>query len=100
MKLGHNESDILDVVSHFHKFIKPRIEDWPQKTNAILNALAALGYTHEHLLLEAMQPCNDMIKKCVWYDRVTPCDTIFFVTKSSQGFCCSFNSEIAMKFNK
>lgn len=100
MNLGHRESDILDVASHLHKYIRSRVEDWPKKTNTILDALSALGYTAEKLLLEVMQPCNKMLKKCLWYDRVTPCDTLFYVTKSSQGFCCSFNSKIAMKFNK
>lgn len=100
MQLGHKESDILDVVSHFHKLIGFRVEDWPEKTKTITDALFTLGYTPQKFLHEMMQPCNKMLKKCLWYDRVTPCDTLFYVTKSSRGFCCSFNSAIAMKFNK
>lgn len=42
-------------------------------------------------MFELMQPCNQMIKGCAWLGKIIPCDTIFRVAKSSEGFCCSFN---------
>lgn len=55
------------------------------------DVLESLGYTAEALLFELMQPCDKMISHCYWLNRPVPCESVFQVTKSSEGFCCSFN---------
>lgn len=50
-----------------------------------------MGYTTDRLMFELMQPCGNMIKSCAWLGKTVPCDTLFRVAKSSEGFCCSFN---------
>lgn len=98
--MGNNESDIWDVVSNFHAFLKPSLMEWPDQSNKIISELTLLGYTIESFFRAAMQPCSVMLKLCIWYNRRMPCNELFFITKSSEGFCCSFNNVLAMKFNK
>lgn len=98
--MGNNESDVWDIVSHFRAFLKPTPIEWPQKTHKIIRELVALGFTIESFFRAAMQPCNAMLKKCIWYDKPIPCEELFFITKSMEGFCCSFNNVRAMKYNK
>lgn len=100
MELGHTESDIWDIFSHFHVFLKPGPVQWPTKARKIYIDLIELGYTVEQFFRIAMQPCSAMLKLCVWYDHRIPCEKLFFITKSVKGFCCSFNNVLAMKFNK
>ncbi|XP_037049613.1 pickpocket protein 11-like [Bradysia coprophila] len=57
----------------------------------ILANLTELNYTTEKLMFELMQPCSVMLENCIWLGQSVPCDTIFRVAKSSEGFCCSFN---------
>lgn len=42
-------------------------------------------------MLELMEPCSYMMQNCSWLGKSKPCETMFRVTKSSEGFCCSFN---------
>lgn len=98
--LGNKESDIWDVISNFHAFAKPTLIQWPEQTQRIALQLVGLGYTIESFFRIAMQPCHALLKLCIWYDRRIPCEQLFFVTKSIEGFCCSFNDILAMKFNK
>lgn len=58
------------------------------------------GYKIDILMLRLMQPCSVMIKKCFWFDRLVPCEELFFVSKSSEGYCCSFNYEHIMQLNE
>lgn len=73
---------------------------WPEKTQKIISDLNALGYDLESFFRIAMQPCQAMLKLCIWYYQPISCEKLFFITKSVEGFCCSFNSVLAMKFNK
>lgn len=44
-------------------------------------------------MLELMQPCENMIKHCLWLGKAVPCDSLFRITMSAEGFCCSFNNK-------
>lgn len=35
--------------------------------------------------------CNDLIYRCRFKDEIVPCDTLFQVSQTFNGFCCSFN---------
>lgn len=50
-----------------------------------------MGYTTESLMLELMQPCNTLLKTCLWLGKRTKCNKLFRVVKSSVGHCCAFN---------
>lgn len=53
--------------------------------------LESLGVTIKQLMKIVMQPCNEMMKKCFWLNLPIPCEKLFSVSRSSEGFCCSFN---------
>lgn len=58
---------------------------------AIQNALQKMNYTTEKLMYEVMQPCRQMLERCSWLGTLVPCETLFQVATSAEGFCCSFN---------
>lgn len=56
-----------------------------------------MRYTVESLMLELMQPCSTMVSNCVWLGRSVPCNQLFRVSKSADGYCCAFNSRALRK---
>lgn len=71
------------------KLVIPEYVDEPfEKTHALL---LKLNYTTERLMFELMQPCENMLSNCTWLGKSQPCETLFRVAKSAEGFCCSFN---------
>lgn len=56
-----------------------------------LAALEAINMTAEHLMYEVMQPCDLLMDRCSWLGHSLPCDEMFLVATSEEGFCCSFN---------
>lgn len=42
-------------------------------------------------MFEVMRPCKDMIQNCTWLGSMMPCENLFKIATSSEGFCCSFN---------
>lgn len=57
----------------------------------VFEILQALNYTSETLMLELMEPCTFMMQNCSWLGKYVPCATLFRISKSSEGYCCSFN---------
>ncbi|XP_055621968.1 sodium channel protein Nach-like [Toxorhynchites rutilus septentrionalis] len=55
-----------------------------------------LGYTPAKMLLELSQPCGSLIKYCYWLEAEVSCAKHFQITKTHEGFCCSFNADQAM----
>lgn len=98
--MGNDESNVWDVVSHFHAFLKPAPMQWPNTTSKIIRELIGMGFTIQSFFRASMQPCKAMLKKCIWYNQQMPCEKLFYITKSVEGFCCSFNNLRAMKVNK
>jgi amiloride-sensitive sodium channel len=43
------------------------------------------------VMKKIMQPCEDMIVKCMWQFKTVPCREIFEETLTTEGPCCSFN---------
>lgn len=63
-------------------------------TNELLEfrrAMKQYNWTVEDILVKIMHPCNRMLKKCMWLAKEIPCDKLFRISKTTQGFCCSFN---------
>ncbi|CAD7081679.1 unnamed protein product [Hermetia illucens] len=57
----------------------------------IFQALEDLGYSMEKLMFDMAQPCENLIRECVWLGKTVPCKSLFRLVKSARGFCCSFN---------
>lgn len=55
-----------------------------------------LGYNPAKMLLELNQPCDSLVKYCYWLESEVSCAKHFQVTKTHEGFCCSFNADRAM----
>lgn len=53
--------------------------------------LERLGYGPEEIIYQLVQPCADMLKNCSWLGESLPCNKLFRLTKTSEGFCCLFN---------
>lgn len=81
-------------MSKLNHLIRPQINWGPEVSASIESTeeiLQQLGYTIEQIMLEVMQPCAHLLRHCHWLRREVPCDTIFQIAKSAEGFCCSFN---------
>lgn len=93
---GLKKEAILEFLENLAKLITPEyIDALYLKTYQILESM---GYTTDKLMFELMQPCSKMIRDCAWLGKIVPCDSVFRVAKSSEGFCCSFNYQ-ALKGN-
>lgn len=93
---GVKKESVIEFLENLAKLINPEyIDALFLKTYQILEGM---GYTTDKLMFELMQPCVNMIKDCSWLGKIVPCDSLFRVAKSSEGFCCSFNYQ-ALKDN-
>lgn len=89
MEKGLKKDAIVEFLENLAKLINPEyIDALYLKTYQILEGM---GYTTDKLMFELMQPCVNMIRDCSWLGKIVPCDSLFRVAKSSEGFCCSFN---------
>lgn len=59
--------------------------------NDTLAALEKLNYTMDRLMFTMMEPCTQLLHFCVWLGTRMPCNQLFRVSSSAEGFCCSFN---------
>lgn len=57
-----------------------------------------LNYTTKQLMLELIHPCENMILTCMWLGKLYPCQSMFRVTASTDGFCCSFNQKAVKSY--
>lgn len=82
--------DRVDLfLSQLSKLVVAEYVDDPfEKTHALL---LQMNYTSERLMFEMMQPCSEMLQNCTWLGKTMPCEALFRVAKSAEGFCCSFN---------
>ncbi|CAG9129416.1 unnamed protein product [Plutella xylostella] len=43
-------------------------------------------------IMETVSPnCSEMLLRCTWAGRVTPCERLFAVRRTVRGHCCAFN---------
>lgn len=61
-------------------------------------AMKQFGYTVESLMLEVMEPCSSFLQQCAFLSRFIPCEELFFVSKTTEGFCCSFNHKFLFNY--
>lgn len=53
--------------------------------------LERLGYKTQDIMKEFILSCNEMLSNCSWLGEDKPCNQLFRMVKSSEGFCCAFN---------
>lgn len=60
--------------------------------------LEELGYNTETMMFELRHPCDRLIKQCGWLGKVVRCEHLFRTSRSSEGFCCSFNYKASKQY--
>lgn len=93
---GIPENEINFFLRNLSKLVQPEYTtDVFENTYKILDEL---GYKTDTLMRKIMQPCEEMLNQCSWLGKFVPCNTLFRVAKSIEGYCCSFNYD-AIKDN-
>ncbi|KYN18027.1 Sodium channel protein Nach [Trachymyrmex cornetzi] len=87
---GFTTNDSDKFFSSLTKLIRPnKISIDSATARQVLNRL---DMTVEALMKQLMQPCSALLLRCIWIGKVHDCSKIFKTVKSSEGFCCAFNS--------
>ncbi|GAB0097885.1 sodium channel protein Nach [Sergentomyia squamirostris] len=90
----------IDTVQEFLENLSNLIS--PENVDSIYiktyTILEKFGYNTEKLMMELVQPCENMLKLCFWLGNEVPCHGIFKLSKSSEGLCCSFNYRALKSF--
>lgn len=102
-------SGMLEILTKYVKFVEdPTVfeafendsqaklfEKNKDPINGLLKGVMKSETNHEHYTLpfifQSMHPCNEMLLYCEWQGKAKDCETLFRVSKSDNGFCCSFN---------
>lgn len=96
MDKGLSAETVQSFLSQLSGLVRPRRID--EVNLNTYKYLEQLNYTTKKLMLELIQPCDQMVLGCMWLGKVWPCESMFRVTMSPEGFCCSFNQK-ALKSN-
>lgn len=89
MAYGMNETRIDGFLRSINQLIKPSlIKD---TFDDALDVLARMNYTTARMMFELMLPCTKLVHLCNWQGIAMPCERLFRVSTSADGFCCSFN---------
>lgn len=97
-KSGFNETAIKIVLASSDALVQFRPLNVTNELLEFRRAMNQYNWTVEDILVKIMHPCNQMLKKCMWLAKEIPCDKLFRVSKTTQGFCCSFNYEGMPKY--
>lgn len=62
-----------------------------KELETINEAMSNHGFKIDELMASLAQPCQSMIKRCLWLGKNIKCSKIFHISRTSEGFCCSFN---------
>lgn len=80
------------VDAFFRELSKLVIADYLADTfNDTLAVLDRLNYTMDRLMFSLMDPCAHLLHHCSWLGKRLPCDRLFRVATSAEGYCCAFN---------
>lgn len=90
--MGFNSSATsMAVYEQLSALVRPKIFDQAPEVESFRQAMDAFGYTPETLMKDLMQPCDRLIRQCYWLNQEVNCSKLFYLSKSTEGFCCSFN---------
>lgn len=86
---GIPEDRILKFYDLIPNLIYPEFVD--DEFLNMFRLLQEAGYTPDSLMSELAQPCDRLLKRCLWKGTESPCSELFKLSRSSEGICCSFN---------
>lgn len=70
---------------------------YPKKDLDILEEVLTLNNLHIlNFIDEISWNCSDLLFRCRFKDEIVPCDELFQVAHTFQGYCCSFNLNQSM----
>ncbi|PSN58038.1 hypothetical protein C0J52_02048 [Blattella germanica] len=78
-------------VQQMAEIIQPEGIDFQLDLNRIQEVFKNRSFNMESLMKRLTQPCSSMLIKCKWRGKRTSCDSLFTMSKTDAGFCCSFN---------
>lgn len=92
-KQGHNGTLLRTVFTNFDIYIRAKDPNLTKDEIKTFKKIIfeSAGYNVRTLMIELMQPCNYLLRKCNWMDKEVPCDSLFHISETSEGICCSFN---------
>lgn len=97
---GFNETAMRMAFADLRYIVKPfeYADNVTTEMEQFEVAMHKFNYTMESLMLELMEPCKSFIKQCTFINEDLPCDQLFFITKTTDGFCCSFNYKLVFNY--
>lgn len=95
---GFNETIIMNMFAISNALIQIRPMNDSYELQEFRRAMARMNWTIEDVMFSIMQPCDRMLRKCLWLNKMIPCNKLFQVSKTTQGFCCSFNYKGTPKY--
>ncbi|OXU20265.1 hypothetical protein TSAR_015195 [Trichomalopsis sarcophagae] len=83
--------DMLKYLGHLYVFDvdEGEIEE-AQFLHAILSR-AYGDYSIDSLMMQLTPKCRSILRYCSWEGKDRVCDNMFFLRKTQDGFCCTFN---------
>lgn len=95
---GFNSSIIKKGTTRLNAFAQHKDlshDDWFE---AYRLARLHFNATVEQILHDVMQPCENMVKQCLWLNKIVPCNELFQISITSLGFCCLFQCPVTVLF--
>lgn len=95
---GFNETILRKVFTKMQYLVQPKKMDDVAASLEFESAMDMHNYSYDRLMFHLMQPCDEMLLQCSWLNRIRPCNEMFKVSRTTKGFCCSFNTINHLKY--
>lgn len=95
---GFNGTILQNIFSKLQYLVSPKRFYETEKSMEFERAMKHHNYTYDTLMHSLMQPCDKMILQCSWLNRIRPCNDMFIVSRTTKGFCCSFNTKEHLRY--
>lgn len=89
---GFNGTILRKMFTNLQILVQPKRFNDIEYSLELERAMKHHNYTYDKLLYLLMQPCDQMLLQCAWLNRIQPCNEMFGVSRSTKGYCCSFNT--------
>ncbi|KAI5730158.1 hypothetical protein M8J76_010655 [Diaphorina citri] len=74
---------------------KKLLSDFCDEESLIGDGLTAIGVgeweTVKNFMIKVTQPCDSMLRLCLWHGDPINCSRIFYPSLTDEGMCCAFN---------
>lgn len=89
---GFNGTILRKMFKKLQLLVQPKPFNEIEYSLELERAMKHYNYTYDKLMYLMMQPCDQMLLKCAWLNRNRPCNEMFGISKTTKGYCCSFNT--------